>query len=106
MNEEVNGVVVHSMSDDEFVILEALREAREQRKSWEEQEQNCRQALLSFAEEAEMLYYDGKYVANIETRESTRFDRKTFAKDWPALDRTYRTETKSKVINIIGTDEE
>lgn len=93
---------VRIISNSEFVILEALREAREHKKAWEEQEQRCRQALLSSVGDADMLYYDGKYVASIETRSQSRFNRKLFAKDWPRLDEEYRTEVESKVINLIG----
>jgi hypothetical protein len=97
-----DGVEVRSLSQDEFVMLEALKEARAQKKEWEEQEKRCRAALLDAVGDADALYWDGKYVAQIENREATRFDRKTFAKDWPKLDEEYRTETKSKVINLIG----
>lgn len=102
-----NDGYVKDINKDELVILEALRDARAQKKEWEEQEQRCRAALLDAVGNAASLSYDGKYVANIETRESTRFDRKTFAKDWPKLDETYRTKTESKVINItMGSDTE
>lgn len=105
MNE--NAKEVRNLDKDEFVILEALRDARAQKKEWEEQEARCRKALLDTIGTADLLYYDGKYVANIENRESTRFDRKTFAKDWPKLDEEYRTKTESKVINItMGSDGE
>lgn len=107
MTGDKEGTEVRSLSKDEFVILEALRDARAQKKEWEEQEQRCRAALLDEIGAADRLYYDGNYVASIENRSSTRFDRKTFAKDWPKLDEEYRTETHSKVINItMGSDTE
>ncbi len=99
MNDE-GGKIVHGLTEEEFVILESLKDARVQRKEWEEQEARCRAALLSEIGDADLLYYDGKYVGEIEVRTSTRFDRKTFAKDWPKIDEEYRTETTSKVINI------
>jgi hypothetical protein len=94
------GKEVKLLSNDEYTILEALKEARSQRKEWEEQEARCRAALLRSVGDSDLLYYEGNYVAEIETRSSTRFDRKTFAKDWPKLDEEYRTETESKVVNI------
>lgn len=96
------GKIVQMLDDEEYSILEQLREARAQKKEWEEQEQRCRGALLGAVGDADLLYYEGEYVANIESRSSTRFDRKTFAKDWPKLDEEYRKETESKVINLIG----
>lgn len=99
---ENEGKEVKMLDADEYVMLEALREARSQRKEWEDQEKRCREALLDSIGNAATLYYNGKYVANIETRPSSRFDRKTFAKDWPRLDEEYRTESESKVVNLIG----
>jgi hypothetical protein len=98
--------IVKSLSDDEFVMLEALREARSQKKEWEEQEQRCRAALLDAVDDADLLYYEGRYVGEIQERTSTRFDRKTFAKDWPKLDKEYSKETSSKVINLLNGDPE
>ena len=99
---EKNGVEVKMLNDEQMALVTALREARAQKKEWEEQEQRCRAALLSEIDNADMLEYGGEYVAAIETRNSTRFDRKTFAKDWPKLDQEYRKDTESKVINLIG----
>lgn len=106
MTGDLEGTEVRMLSQDEFVILESLKEARSQKKEWEEQEQRCRKALLDEIGAADRLYFDGRYVAQIENRESTRFDRKTFAKDWPKLDEEYRTKTESKVINIISAGNE
>ncbi len=90
------------LTDEEALLVEALRDARAQKKEWEEQEKRVRQDLLDAIGEADMLYHNERYIADIETRESTRFDRKTFAKDWPKLDEEYRTTTQSKVVNLIG----
>lgn len=99
---EKDGIEIKLLNDEQMALVTALREARAQKKEWEEQEQRCRAALLSEIDNADMLAYGGEYVAAIETRLSTRFDRKTFAKDWPKLDEEYRKDTESKVINLIG----
>lgn len=92
----------------EMDLLNQLREARAEKKSWEEQEGRCRAALLDAVGSANTLLYQGDIVANIEKRSSRRWNRKLFAKDWAALDamEEYNTVSESTVINLIGTTEE
>jgi hypothetical protein len=97
-----NSEEVHMLSDEEWVVLEQLREARACKKEWEEQEQRCRAALLDAIGNAGSLYYGGNYVATVEDRTSKRFDRPTFKKDWPKLDEQYTKESESTFINLIS----
>ncbi len=93
---------IHTLTDEEFVVLEQLREARLAKAEWEAQEKRCRSAILDAVGEAGKLYYGGNYVADLEDRTSSRFDRKQFKLDWPKLDSEYQTTTHSTVVNLIG----
>lgn len=104
---------IRSLTDDELVLLEALREARAEAKSWGEQSDRIRKALLDSIDESvkhlgvgEMvqLYSNGDVVAEVVKRESTRFNKKLCAKDWPKIMNSddYNTKTPSTVVNIIG----
>lgn len=91
------------LSDEEWVVLEKLAEARQAKREWEEEEKRCRSALLDAVGDAATLIYGGNIVGTVTDKTSSRFDRKTFAQDWPKLDEEYRTESKSKVVNPIVT---
>lgn len=105
MIQDGDGKEVKMLTDAQMELVTALGEARAQKKEWEEQEQRCRQALLSEVDDADILYYDGEYVASIENRTGSRFNRKLFQKDWPKLDSEYCVATESKVVNIISSVE-
>lgn len=97
-------VEVRMLSDVEMAVVEQLREARAEKKSWEEQETRCRAALLDAVGSADVLMHDGNIVSNIERRTSRRWNRKLFAKDWPKFDamEEYNSITESTVINLVG----
>lgn len=111
---------IRGLSDDEFVMLEALKEARAQEKEWKAQSERCRAALLDSLGDALVvldpvenptlqLSYPGiEVVGEIKKRTSRGWNRKLFAKDWAALDANpdYHTVSESTIVSIFGETEQ
>lgn len=96
-------VVFQSIDDDTKALLDAIAEARQNAKAWADQEKTLGDQIKKQFGHDCVLLYEGDTVGDLHTVKSNRFDRKTFALDWPRLDREYNKETTYRKLSIYGS---